>query len=98
MTDKFYLLTVNTEGRPVPNDAIERVLAPAKDWLRFSANVYFFRSGLEAEYWFNLIRPGLHADDQLLVNEIMTENRQGWLKPLPLEWFTTRSSKPRPGI
>ena len=98
MDDKVYVVVINCGDRIAPNSNIERAINSARDWLRFSQNVYFIRSGFLADYWYDVIKPLLHVEDQLLVIEANEQNRKGWVFPLALEWFTTRRAEQRAGL
>jgi hypothetical protein len=88
MAGKFFVVTLNCAARPVPNDAIERMLG-SYDWLRFSADTYYVYSQTVTNPMnvYALVKSVIHADDQVVVVEIQPQQRYGWTSQVAIEWF-----------
>ena len=93
MAGSFYVVSLNCAARPVPNDAIERMLS-SYDWLRFSGDTYYVYSATPTQPMniYALVKAVLHAEDQVVVVEIKAEARYGWTSQVAIDWF----NRPRP--
>ena len=91
MNGSVYAVLINSADRPVPNDRVEGVLNGAKNWLRYSRDIYFVRTELDASAWYRRVRAVLHPDDLVMVIEANENNRMGWVTQLAREWFENAS-------
>jgi hypothetical protein len=91
MAAKFFVILINTLGRPVPTDRIEAALGK-DDWLRFAFNQYVVYTSLTSSQIYSLLAPLLHPDDSLLVVESSSQDRYGRVPEIAREWLIRKRS------
>lgn len=75
---KIYAILLNTKNRPVPFEAIKKILDSAKDWCRYDLRIWLVATNLSANQWYERVRPVLDPTDDVLVVAVDIEDRQGW--------------------
>jgi hypothetical protein len=69
----------NFENRPYKIAELKAIFDEADDWVRYAPNCWIVRTNLQAEYWYNRIKPVLHPEDQVFIAKIDHSNRFGFL-------------------
>ena len=80
-----------------PHEAIAGVLGRMKDWARYSATGWLVWTDLELHEVYERLRPLMHANDFLLVHEVVNNTFYGWVPANIIGWIGTDRTAWRAG-
>jgi hypothetical protein len=86
MNEKLYIVVVNWAG--APNTAIvEGALGALGTWLRFSNNVWFFKTQRETTDIFKALAAVLTKQDNEIIIRVDKNDWWGWAKQWVADWI-----------
>ena len=87
MSERYFHVGFNFEGRDPPAKKIQEAFDKALDWVKYAPNCYILYTMKDEDIWYRRLREIVHEDDTIFVVELKIENRNGWLPKSVWAWL-----------